>query len=343
MRVLRIAACLVVMSALSERANAEVVVAHAVAEEVVVSGEGADLGRINAFTRGRLDLIDMLGKAVREKHPLAEADDLASRIADHAVAWIEHEVQQVEGVDLHVVVELRGTVDTRTLNAPSPNHDAYRVAVEQFSHLREQAARLRATFNGESSDSRRADLLLTLEREDIEAIRLACFAPYALAGRGYCADYRRNTEQGFQLVSLMLRCGGEAGWRVFSPFHRIAVFLGEQVQALNERRIKPFEALARHVRHKELVMKMYPSLDAAKTAAVREPIQWRDPSGVVHETPSPEWPPEILLEYLSREVSVWQGMMMGWSVMQDALAGAPCAAPERQILGPEVVQESSAP
>jgi hypothetical protein len=336
-------AALVALIALPEHAGAEILVTHAVVEEVIVSGEGADLGRINAYTRGRLDLIDELRKMVRQKRLLVETDDLAARIADHAVAWIEHEVQQIEGGDLHVIVELRGTLDTRSIETPSPNREVYRVAVEQFSHTRERAIELRAIFDDESSETRRADVLLALERADIEAIRLACFGPYALAGHGYCADYRRDAEQGFQLVSLVLRCGGEEGWRLFSPFHRMAVYLGEQLQAVNERRIRPHEALARHIRHRDLVMRMYRSQATIKSAALIEPIQWRDASGIVHETPSPEWPPEVVLESLGREMSFWHGMMVGWSVMQEAFAGAPCAVPERKILGPEVVQESGTP
>src|ERR1051325_1228827 len=152
MRLLCTVAALVASIALSEHATAEILVAHAVAEEVIVSGEGADLGRMNAYTRGRLTLIDELRKVVGQKHLLVETDDLVARIADHAVAWIEHEVQQVEGGDLHVIVELRGTLDTRTLEAPSPNREAYRVAVEQFARTRERATELRATFDNESSE-----------------------------------------------------------------------------------------------------------------------------------------------------------------------------------------------
>lgn len=316
---------------------------YAVAEETIVPGEAPDLARVSAFMRARLELIESIAKAAQDQTlTLAGVrEDLEAAIADHLAVRILREVQQEDAHSLHVVVEVEGAVEPRALLTASLNAPLFRQAKDNLRRLRSQVVTLRGDLGQSRDDDARVETLLQLERLDIEAIRLACFTAYPLAGSGFCAEYRRQAEDDYRLVSVIMHCGGERAWRLFSPFHRIAAFLSEHLQALEEHRETAHDVLGKHLRHKEAVFKAYPYLRNSKEAPLFEPVTWTDAQGTRREIPINEWTSDMVMTVLQRELTLWQGITIGWQIMRDGFADGECARHQRGPLEPSIAQQTN--
>jgi hypothetical protein len=176
----------------------------------------------------------------------------------------------------------------------------------------------------EEDESRRVEVLLQLERQDLELVDRACFQTYPLAGEAFCGDYQRTGGDDHRVSIMVARCGGDAAWRRYSPLHRVAAFLSQQLQELQASRVQPDALLSAHLQHKAVVLREYPYLSHIDEGALFRPFRWPDANGM-REIPISEWTPMMRALVLEREIALWQGLTIGWHVFHGTASDRFCS------------------
>lgn len=315
--------------------------AHAVIDEAIVPEEATDIARAAAFVRARLEVIETLAKAARARQVSTEQppEALEAWVADHLRIRMVRELEQDDERQRHVLVEIEGVLEALEPTNRSPHVTVFDSAKEEFQSLASKTGALRRQVLQEPDALIRADLRVQLEVLGIATARLACFAPYSLAGEEYCAAYRPTVREGYRLANTVIRCGGVAAWRRFSPFYRLAVYFSLQVEALRQRQLTPEQVLWRHLQHKQVVLAAYPYLRQSKELPLLEPIEWPDANGSLRRVPVDQWTATMIATVLERELALWGGITAGWTMLIDALSAGECAREEPRSPDPTLVQQ----